>query len=77
MPTCPGCKQRVSHDRLDTHLRYCHGLRTVSGNEQRAIERLEGRVETLDRQFRALQTAVRNTSPAEDDGELTVLEHDR
>lgn len=59
MPTCPGCEQSVSYERLPTHQRHCpeiHGgdpeaLSQVEGFEERlvAIERrLDARIRSLE-----------------------------
>lgn len=82
MPTCPGCQQRVSHDRLDTHERYCHGLHGDESPGLRSMRRLEDRIDELDRRFdrrvRALEVSVgnRSTQDDSDEGGLKLLERD-
>ncbi len=83
MPTCPGCQQRVSHDRLATHERYCRALHGGESERNRSMRRLERRIEELDRRvdqrLRALEVtvgtrALENESTAQD---LTLLGRDK
>lgn len=48
MPTCPGCEQRISYDRLTVHERHCAGLVAVRGDEHRSLEHLEHRLRALE-----------------------------
>jgi len=82
MPTCPGCHQHVQYDQLDTHERYCHGLRDDDRSQRQSVKRLEKRVDDLDRRvdrrLREIEVRVGNTSaPGDgDQGGLTLLERD-
>ena len=48
MPTCPGCEQRISYDRLTVHERHCAGLVAVRGDEHQSMEHLEQRLRVLE-----------------------------
>lgn len=72
MPTCPGCQQRVSYQRLDAHQRYCHGLGTADDVGHRSIDRLESRVDDVERKLdgrlQAIERKLDIAVSAPDDG---------
>lgn len=82
MPTCPGCHQHVQYDQLDTHQRYCHGLRGGDRSSPQSLRRLESRIDELDRRverrLRNVEARVGSKSPPEDGDQagVTLLEQD-
>lgn len=40
MPVCPGCEQRISHDELPVHQRYCAGIWMAEGEADPTVQRL-------------------------------------
>jgi len=51
MPTCPGCHETVSYDRLATHTQYCTDIDGEEGSSDRSMERLVRRVERIERRL--------------------------
>lgn len=52
MPTCPGCQQLLSHERLGDHLDHCRAIYGDAAEEARTIARLERRVDRLELRVR-------------------------
>jgi len=48
MPTCPGCNECVSYDRLATHQKYCGELFGHDCPAGRSLERLERRISAIE-----------------------------
>ena len=52
MPTCPGCHETVSYDRLATHTQYCADIDgEEAASSGRSMERLARRVERIERRL--------------------------
>lgn len=76
MPTCPGCHQSVSYDRLVRHERYCPelgGSNDVERTVRRIEERLDAVEDRLDRRLRAVERRIgvpSGAGPDDRDGQL-------
>lgn len=70
MPICPGCEQKVPHDHLDIHERYCQGIWSEAEVDKRATERLERRLAALedrvDGRLKTLESALERRSRGEE-----------
>lgn len=70
MPTCPGCQQRVSYDRLADHLHNCPALRGSAAAARPDVDRLTGRVDALERRLRAHEAEMaRSVEPLDETGD--------
>lgn len=69
MPTCPGCEQGVSYERLNQHLSYCDRLHGGDDTTLSRVNGLERRLDTIERRIearlRVLESALdESTSPS-------------
>lgn len=75
MPTCPGCQQRVPHERLPDHVEHCAAVFDDDARERRSIVRLERRVDRLERHVREHDLKLERTVEGgpDEEGDLPPL----